>query len=147
MRTNTRICTTGTRHFQVEFRLEVHRLIKEVARMPLNIIYLILSYRHTTTSTRSIAPYPTYMTMESHTLSTQDRERLIQAAIEGMLNPNFSLFPDLLTASSAKSGAYTPYSKFRVGAALLTPDGQIIKGANVENSSYGLSLASPISVK
>ena len=37
----------------------------------------------------------------------------------------------------AKEFAYNRYSKFRVGAALLTPEGSIIKGANVENASYG----------
>ncbi|KZP19680.1 cytidine deaminase [Athelia psychrophila] len=53
------------------------------------------------------------------TMSVPDRENLIKAAIE------------------AKEGSYSPYSKFRVGAALLAADGTIIKGANIENASYG----------
>lgn len=38
---------------------------------------------------------------------------------------------------SAKEFSYSPYSKFRVGAALLSHSGQIVKGANIENASYG----------
>ncbi|KAJ3148816.1 hypothetical protein HK101_002115 [Irineochytrium annulatum] len=38
---------------------------------------------------------------------------------------------------SAKSGSYSPYSKFRVGAALLSDKGNLWMGANVENASYG----------
>ncbi|THH08433.1 hypothetical protein EW145_g2721 [Phellinidium pouzarii] len=40
----------------------------------------------------------------------------------------------------AKEFAYSPYSNFRVGAALLSTSGEIIKGANVENASYGGSI-------
>ena len=36
--------------------------------------------------------------------------------------------------------AHAPYSQFPVGAALLTADGRVITGCNVENSSFGLSI-------
>ena len=43
-------------------------------------------------------------------------------------------------AEQARQFAYAPYSKFRVGAALLTKDGTIVHGCNVENASFGLSI-------
>jgi len=43
-------------------------------------------------------------------------------------------------AQNAKNNAYAPFSNFAVGAALLSTDGQIITGCNIENSSYGLTI-------
>jgi len=42
-------------------------------------------------------------------------------------------------AHAAAANSYSPYSRFRVGAALLLTDGTIITGCNVENASYRLT--------
>ena len=40
-------------------------------------------------------------------------------------------------ANEARKYSYTPYSEFKVGAALLLKDGEIVTGCNIENSAYG----------
>lgn len=44
------------------------------------------------------------------------------------------------TARDAATRAYVPYSAFPVGAAVLTEDGSIVSGVNIENASYGLTV-------
>ncbi|MBP7041022.1 MAG: cytidine deaminase [Anaerolineaceae bacterium] len=55
-------------------------------------------------------------------LTIQDKENLIRMAKE------------------ARELAYAPYSRYRVGAAVLTADGQVYTGSNVENAAYPSSL-------
>ena len=45
----------------------------------------------------------------------------------------------IAAAEKARASSVSPYSKFKVGAALLTKSGEIIGGANVESASYGLT--------
>ncbi len=50
-------------------------------------------------------------------------------------------YQDLMNKAKEVSGkAYAPYSKFSVGACLLTPDGKFYHGCNFENSSFGLTI-------
>ncbi len=43
-------------------------------------------------------------------------------------------------AIEARDLSYSPYSKFAVGAAILTSDGEVYLGTNIENASYGLAM-------
>jgi len=60
-------------------------------------------------------------------------------------SPLQSISPELLQrlfeeAREVATRAYAPYSNFHVGAALLTKEGRIITGCNVENSSFGVTI-------
>jgi len=43
-------------------------------------------------------------------------------------------------AKKARDRAYSPYSKVKIGAAVLTSTGEVFTGCNIENASYGLSV-------
>src|ERR1044072_585557 len=60
--------------------------------------------------------------MKSHKLSAGEKKSLVQGALQ------------------ARRHAYAPYSKFAVGAAVLTDKSKVYSGCNVENASYGLTM-------
>lgn len=75
----------------------------------------------------------------------EDRIFSIQSAMSNQNDIDNTLSPldikELFKhAKSALKNAYAPYSNYRVGAALMTTDGKIFTGCNIENASYGASI-------
>jgi cytidine deaminase len=56
------------------------------------------------------------------------------------MKPSRAIIRLIETAVSAQKNAYCPYSRYPVGASVLTGSGRIFAGCNVENASYGLSI-------
>jgi len=80
------------------------------------------------------------------TLMTKQRIKLIQGTFEGMhtflpdcmgIGLRQQAYLELITVL-VKEGVYSPYSKFPVGAVLLTSGGTIVKGVSIDNASYGM---------
>lgn len=63
-------------------------------------------------------------------MTDRDEFELDDATVESMV----------AAAREAASQAYVPYSSFPVGASVLTADGSIVAGVNIENASYGLTV-------
>ena len=84
------------------------------------------------------------VTSKSWILSVGQQELLIKSCFEGSPSgvPRLSNF--LSEPQSAKEFSYTPYSRFRVGAALLTLDGRVVKGACIDNVAYGEHAPCPL---
>ncbi|RDW83075.1 cysteine proteinase-3 [Coleophoma crateriformis] len=75
------------------------------------------------------------MSLQIETYSADDSAHVAQTtSAYGITAEQFSTLRQ--RAVAAKSTAYCPYSKFRVGASLLTHEGAYIDGANVENAAY-----------
>ena len=70
----------------------------------------------------------------------QDRERMRAMEEKALGSAGVSRVTDeelIALAKEAMQYSYSPYSHYRVGAALLARDGRVFKGCNIENASYG----------
>ena len=65
---------------------------------------------------------------------------LIQSSGEAAMISGEQKLQLVQLAANARQNAYAPYSQFKVGAALITEDGTIYQGCNIENASYGMTV-------
>lgn len=98
-----------------------HSLFREISYLFVHGMCHLLGYDH--------------MTKEDQASMRKQEEKTLQTAFFDTISDE-----DLLKAArEARNRAYTPYSHYNVGAALLGKDGKLYTGCNVENASFGLT--------
>lgn len=95
--------------------------LKEMDYLLLHGLFHLMGYDHNTPKEKK---------------SMREMEKRALSALE---DPSFQKEDLMALARQAKEESYSPYSHFRVGAALLCDDGRIFTGVNVENASFGLT--------
>ena len=75
-----------------------------------------------------------HITKEDQLLMRQQEENALEKAFLSVSDEEL-----LSLAREARAAAYVPYSRYRVGAALLTKNGSVYTGCNIENASFGLT--------
>jgi len=96
-----------------------HSLTRELAYLTTHALFHLMGYDHMNDTDKEQMRAMEEKALCSAGLSRVTDEELIALAHEAMKN------------------AYTPYSKFNVGACLLSKDGRTFTGCNIENASYG----------
>lgn len=106
-----------------------HSLLRELAFLTAHSMLHLLGYDH-------MEPE------EEAEMFRRQREILLQAGFPREGREELAMTDEKLVAlaKEAMRNAYAPYSKFRVGAALLAKDGRIFSGCNIENASYGATI-------
>ncbi|MDY6303186.1 MAG: rRNA maturation RNase YbeY [Succiniclasticum sp.] len=133
-----------------------HSLERELAYLAIHSLLHLLGYDHKKAADKKLMRAEEERILEKIHLSQDDlggglpladdaQEDLAHALLDGLDKRDVDLAGDGVAemfekARAAMEQAYVPYSKFPVGAAVLTDDGTIYTGCNVENASYGLSL-------
>ena len=79
---------------------------------------------------------------EKDKVKMRKKEEEILASVGLMRDESADQSDDVILklAREAQKRSYSPYSRFSVGAALLTEDGRIYQGCNIENASYGVGI-------
>lgn len=133
-----------------------HSLERELAYLAIHSLLHLLGYDHKKAADKKVMRAEEERILEKIHLSqadlggelhqtADDRETVAKALAAGMgkrdVDRAGGKVAELFAkARAAMEHAYIPYSKFPVGAAVLTDDGTIYTGCNVENASYGLSM-------
>ena len=98
-----------------------HSLERELAYLTAHALFHLMGYDH---------------------IEPQDKERMraMEEKALGQAGVNRVTDEELIAlAKEAMEFSYSPYSHYRVGAALLSRDGRVFKGCNIENASYGVT--------